>query len=405
MTRISCMYALASITLGLVIGFMGANFKATGVSAAAGPPSLSLAAQQGEDKPVEQTKKNIQVLKGLPTSQLMPLMNLIAASLGVKCDHCHVMEGKNAEGFNNWIWESDAKETKRTARRMMQMVLSVNNTNRADFRDNPVTCYTCHRGQKEPVGLPSLPLAVSAHEDGGPPASVRPTAVSLPTVEQVMNKYVAAVGGREAAAKLQSTVLKGSYEQSQGRNPVVEINIKRPDKYLIVINTKQQGVIYQATNGATGWARSNRGQQEMNASELARLRQAATLYNVIKVAEPYTGMTVTGTEKIGDREAYVVERGESSGRIEKFFFDAETGLLLRRVVLTGTVLFPIPEQTDFEDYREVDGVKLPFTIRTSNIDTFFSVTRKFTEIKNNVPLDDARFNPPPAPAAPAPQKP
>ncbi|HEY6189642.1 MAG TPA: c-type cytochrome [Pyrinomonadaceae bacterium] len=403
MTRISCMYALASITLGLLLGFMGANFKATGVSAAAGPSSL--AAQQGEDKPVEQTKKNIQVLKGLPTSQLMPLMNLIAASLGVKCDHCHVLAGKNAEGFNNWIWESDDKETKRTARRMMQMVLSINNTNRADFRDGPVTCYTCHRGQKEPVGLPSLPLAVSAHEDGGPPASARPTAASLPTVEQVMNKYVAAVGGREAAAKLQSTVLKGSYEQSQGRNPVVEINIKRPDKYLIVLNTKQQGVIYQATNGATGWARSSRGQQEMNATELARLKQAATLYNVIKVAEPYTGMTVTGTERIGDREAYVLERGESNGRTEKLFFDTETGLLLRRVVLTGTVLLPIPEQTDFEDYREVDGVKLPYTIRTSNIDTFFSVTRKFTEIKNNVPLDDARFNPPPAPAAPAPQKP
>jgi hypothetical protein len=398
-------YAVASVALGLVVGFMAANFRATGASAAAGPSSLSLAAQQDEDKPVEQTRKNIQMLKGLPSSQLFPLMNFIGASLGVKCAYCHVIAGKDAEGRNNWVWESDDKETKRTARRMMQMVLSVNNSNRADFRDNPVTCYTCHRGQREPVGLPALPLASSAHEDGGAAVSGRTAATAMPTVEQVLNKYVEAVGGRAAAAKLQSTVLKGTMEQSQGRNPSIEINIKEPDKYLIVVTTKRQGIIYQATNGATGWVKTDRGQEALSASDLAQLKQAAKLYNIIKVAEPYTGMTVAGKEKIGEREAYVVERGETGGRKEKLFFDVETGFLLRRVVLTNSVLFPIPEQTDFEDYREVDGVKLPFLIRTSNIDTFFSVTRKFTEIKHNVPMDDARFNPPPAPPATAPPKP
>ncbi|MGH9898180.1 MAG: hypothetical protein ACRD4L_04955, partial [Pyrinomonadaceae bacterium] len=70
----------------------------------------------------------------------------------------------------------------------------------------------------------------------------------------------------------------------------------------------------------------------------------------------------------------------------------QTGLLIRKLTLTNTVLLPIPEQIDFEDYREADGVKLPFVIRISNIDPFFDSTRRFTEIKHNVPVDDAKFD-------------
>lgn len=401
-------YGLASITLGLTLGFIAANFRATTVSAGARPSSQPLALQGGggEDKPVEQVRKNIQVLKGLPASQLTPLMNFIGASLGVKCDYCHVKAGKDPQtGRDNWIWESDDKETKRTARRMMQMVLGINNSNRADFRGEPVTCYTCHRGQTEVARSPQLPLTASAHEDGsGAVAGVRPTE-SLPGVEQIINKYVTAVGGRAAAARLQTRVMKGTLEQSQGRTPGVEITLKEPGKYLVVLTTKQQGIIYQGFNGTTGWIKNDQTQRAMNAAELAQVKRAAELYDVIKVKEPYTGMTVTGKEKVGDREAYVVEMKSTDGsRTEKLFFDTETGLLLRRLVMTNALLFPIPEQTDFEDYREVDGVRLPFTIRVSNIDTFFSTTRKFTEIRHNVAVDDTRFNPPPAPP-PSPPKP
>ena len=399
-------YSLASVALGLSLGFMAANWKATAVSAGKMPPALAPQSAD-QDKPVEQTKKNIQVLKGLPTSQLFPLMNFIAASLGVKCNYCHVKSGKTAEGFDNWIWESDDKETKRTARRMMQMVLSINKSNLADFRGEPVTCYTCHRGQTEPVRSPQLPLTVSGHEDGSAAVTVKPAEAALPGVEQIMSKYIAAVGGRAAAAKLQTRVLKGTLEQSQGRTPGVEITLKEPDKYLVVLTTKQQGIIYQGFNGKTGWIKTDKMMREMNASELAQLKRAAMLYDVIKVKEPFTGMTVTGREKVGDREAYVIETKATDGSgTEKLFFDAETGLLLRRITLTNTLLFPFPEQTDFEDYREVDGVKLPFTVRISNIDTFFSSTRKFTEIRSNVTVDDTRFDPPePPPPAPTPQKP
>src|SRR5215207_586956 len=111
--------------------------------------AVTQGAPQG-DKPVEQTRKNIQVLKGLPESQLFPEMNFIAASLGVQCGFCHVNKGRDPQtGQTNWVWESDEKPEKKTAREMMRMVLAVSKGDYGISRGQ-VTCYTCHRGQEHP---------------------------------------------------------------------------------------------------------------------------------------------------------------------------------------------------------------------------------------------------------------
>src|SRR5215204_6168454 len=107
--------------------------------------ALTKSATQGPqagDKPVEQTRKNILVLKGLPESQLLPEMNFIAASLGVQCGFCHVNTGRDPQtGQTQWVWESDEKEEKKIAREMMRMVLTIN---KGDFglSRGQATCYT-----------------------------------------------------------------------------------------------------------------------------------------------------------------------------------------------------------------------------------------------------------------------
>ena len=103
-------------------------------------------------------------------------------------------------------------------------------------------------------------------------------------------------------------------------------------------------------------------------------------------------MRVVGTEKIGDRETYIVASRIDPNRTLRFYFDTQTGLLLRELFTTKTMLGPLPEQVDFEDYRDVGGVKLPFTIRSSDAAPFDNTTRRFTEIKPNVPADDSIFN-------------
>src|SRR6266542_602749 len=110
------------------------------------------------EKTVEQVQKNIKVLNGLPESQLIPVMNLMGASLGVRCSYCHVNKD------NKWDFVADEKPEKQTAREMIKMVLAINKTS---FRGNTeVGCFTCHRGQTGPVGIPILPLPESTQAAG-----------------------------------------------------------------------------------------------------------------------------------------------------------------------------------------------------------------------------------------------
>jgi hypothetical protein len=134
--------------------------------------------------------------------------------------------------------------------------------------------------------------------------------------------------------------------------------------------------------------------------ELGELRSTAELFGVVKFT-PTPTMRVAGRRRVGERDAVVVVDRPSEGVQRRYFFDAETGLLLRIVTLTDAILNQLPEQTDFEDYRDVAGVKLPFTVRTSAIDTFNSFTRKIADIRAGVTVDDKLFDMPPAPPAPA----
>ena len=370
----------------------------------------SAATQAQGDKPVEQTRKNIKVLKGLPESQLFPLMNFVSASLGVRCDFCHVKQGKDPKtDFDNWVWESDDKPEKNTARQMMQMVLTLNHSQSFGLDPGSVSCYTCHRGSTRPVSLPVLPLAQSGHEPGpaptpGPTPSPAPTRVPPPTVQQVYENYVAAVGGQEAISKFQTQVVKGTREASQGRSWPFEATSKGPDKFLMVIQVPQQGTFEQALNGASGWISNPRTTRTLTPKELDDWKFTASLFDPVKF-RPTATMRSLGRRKMGDREVYIVVDRPAPGVSRRYFFDAQTWLLLRISTLTDTVLSPIPDQVDFEDYRDADGIKIPYVTRVSNIDTFNSYTRTVTEYRHGVAVQDKLFEMPPAPAPAATPKP
>ena len=366
------------------------------------------AQQQQGDKPVEQTRKNIKVLKGLPESQLFPLMNFVSASLGVRCDFCHVKQGKDPKtGFDNWVWESDDKPEKNTARQMMQMVLTLNHSQGFGLDPGSVSCYTCHRGSTRPVSQPTLPLAQSGHEPAPVPATTptpaaspapAPTRVPPPTVQQIYEKYVAAVGGQEAASKFQTQVVRGTRDASQGRSWPFEATSKGPDKFLMVVQVPQQGTFSQAVNGAAGWVSNPRTTRAVTPRELSDLKFAAGILGVIKF-HPTPTMRSAGRRKVGDKDVFIVVDRPAEGVSQRYFFDAQTGLLLRISTLTDTVLSPIPDQVDFEDYRDVEGAKIPFVVRVSNIDTYDSYTRTITEVRHGVAVEDKVFEMPPALAA------
>jgi hypothetical protein len=345
-----------------------------------------------EDKPVEEVYKNIQVLKGVPRSQMLTLMNNMRAALGVRCDYCHALV--QFKGF-----EKDDKQTKLIARKHIQMTSDIN---KANFGGQPVvTCNTCHRGQPRPVAVPAIGQAAFKDQVVADPASVKP-AETLPTVEQVLSKYEQALGGRAAIEHLKTRTLKGSYVDWDGTTVPLEVYQKAPNKFLSLITLPGGRTAYRSYNGTAAWDKNFRGLlREVRGPELALFTRSADLLREVRLRELYPKMSVIGKEKVGEREVYVVEASAADNQIERLYFDTQTGLLLRRYVENATILGPDPEQIDFEDYRDVDGVKLPFLVRVSNIDTFNSYTRRITEVKHGVPVEDKVFDMPPAPAAPA----
>lgn len=344
------------------------------------------------EKPVEQVQKNIQILKGMPASQLQPLMNYISTSLGVKCDFCHV----NKDG--EWNFAADEKPHKVTAREMMQMVLNVNKTTFKGATE--VTCYTCHRGRSHPTGMPfPMPALAAVPGPGTGPGPLPPAKETPPTAEQILDKYVTALGGPDAIARLKTRSMKGTFLTSNGVSLGYEIQQAAPEQLFITITTPRQGIIERGFDGSLGWEKSNRGVRDLEGTELYYLRRYPGFFEDIRLKEQFARLSFAGADKINDREVYVLRGATADNKRHRLYFDRETGLLLRRVITTPTVLANIPEQIDFEDYREVDGMKLPFTIRITSIDSFFSSTRTFTEIKLNAAVDATKFKKPAAPAA------
>jgi len=343
----------------------------------------SLRTQTATEKTVEQEQKNIKVLNGLPQSQLLPVMNLMSASLGVKCGYCH--ENKD----NKWDFVSDQKPEKGTAREMIQMVLSINKVN---FRGNTeVSCFTCHRGRTSPVGVPPLPASESA---AGPPNTEEKPREALPTADQILLKYTEALGGSGAIDRVKRRTMKGTWLTANGITLGYELYQAAPDKLLSVLNSPQQGIIEMGFDGSAGWEKTTHGVRDIKGEELFYLRRYPDPFKDIKLKEQFTRLGGAAKDRIDKKEVYILRGVTTDNKRERLYFDAQSGLLIRRVASMATMVGIIPEQVDFEDYRDVDGLKMPFTIRISSIDPFYSSTRKFTEIRLNTPVDDAKFRRP-----------
>jgi photosynthetic reaction center cytochrome c subunit len=360
------------------------------------PAQTPAAAAAAQEKTVEQTHKNIKVLTGMPDSQLIPVMNFFAASMGRRCDFCHVNP-----------WESDDKPEKETARAMIKMVLAINKDN---FRGNTtVSCYTCHRGRNQPQSVPTLPLPMPSPPPGNPgagPGAATPPAGQPqaspsprpvdPSADDILKKYVEAIGGPAAIAKLKTRTAKGTVVQANGTSLQFELYQAAPYIFYFLVTTPQ-GPFERGFNGQVAWEKTARGVREVTGGELANFKAGNSLFSLINLKEQYARPPRARRDKIGDHEVFVLDGTTTDGKRMRLYFDPTSGLLLRRVTGTPTMIGIIPEQVDFEDYREVDGVKFPFTARASTIEVGNPVsTRTFTEIKVNAPVDDSKFKMPPA---------
>jgi hypothetical protein len=341
-----------------------------------GSMQMAPASKADTPKTAGEVFKNIQVLKDMPADQLDRVMQIFTGALGVKCSFCHV-PGQ---------WEKDDKEEKRTAREMIKMTMALNKT----YFDNhlEVSCATCHGGRMHPTSVPPLGQTNLVSQHGPDPNAAK---VELPTVDQVLDKYVQAVGGQAAIEKVKTRITTGQRTSGDGKPVPQEIYQKGTDHILFAVTTPQ-GVSTNGYSGTSVWASNGKETRTVDGDEAEQLKREAQLFDPAKLKSVYKDMTVSGTDKVGDREVYVVRATTNSGGRERLYFDKQTGLLLRRFAASMTVLGIFPYQVDYSDYKAFDGVQIPTTMTGSTPGR--SWTFKVTDVKQNAAIDDAKFNQP-----------
>jgi photosynthetic reaction center cytochrome c subunit len=310
-----------------------------------------------QEKAAQPRFKNLQVLKDIPPDQLIPAMQFISASLGVECEFCHVRDA----------FDKDDKQSKQTARRMIQMMFALD----ADqfHGERAVTCYTCHRGSAKPVSIPMVdstaPYVSEARSAANPAAQGR---INLPAADDVIEKYIRGVGGPSFP---------------------IEILSKSPSRQAMIVHLPagDNSTVFDSQNG---WFRSPAGPvHDMPQADMEGAKLDADLHFPINVKKAFQELKVIRTERINDHDAILLFATNSSGPPLELYFDRETGLLLRRLRFGSSPLGLNPTQIDYDDYKTFDGVQVPLHLVITRPNRTLNI--HLLQVKQNLPVDDAKF--------------
>jgi hypothetical protein len=358
------------------------------VLASAGLPSAQVS-PANEGKTAEQVYKNIKVLTGTPANELNQSMHLMKGATGMDCLYCHIERE----------WEKDVKPPKEVARAMIVMM---NDINKRNFGGRQVvTCNTCHNGRPIPANAPVFPVLE-------PKEAARP---ALPTVDQILAKYVQAIGGEQAIRKVTSRTITGTQYIPTGPGgtvptPAAVERYQKAPNLSVTICRAPTYAISQGFDGTTAWSQDQAGRvTEPVKLDVGRATRAADFYEPLNLKRQYAQITVRGVENVNGRDAYLVVGVPQGDAPEWLYFDTQSGLLLRKQTVLTTPIGDSPFQMDFEDYRDTgSGVKFPFLIHMNpanpRTELAPEATLRVSTVKDNAPIEDSRFAKPATRAAP-----
>jgi hypothetical protein len=364
----------------VLVLFLAALVSSKGAAGQTTPPELR------EDQPAETVFKNIQALKGMRAGDLQGAMSFIASSLNVDCDHCHVQD-----------FSKDERKAKLRAREMIRMVQQINEQS---FQGkNTVNCFTCHQGHPEPMALapiaPRPPTVVKTEAM----ATEKPAGSPLPSVDEVLAHYVGALGGQAALAGVKSRIIKTARLNSGNSDSITMILQKAPGKVLLARESPSYS-LWVGFNGTHAWAQDSLKSYWglLNTPQRNAILRDAEMYQGSRLRSQYSSVKVKAVEKLDDRDTYVVSGTSPEGTSEEFYFNVETGLLLRRHIEEQTVFGAFQVRADFEDYREVGGVKMPFVVRWSSPGGAWGTRTSFKilDVQQNENISDEKFEGPPS---------
>lgn len=334
--------------------------------------------------------KNVQVLKGIPVNEFMGTMGVFSASLGMSCEDCH------DAGDENWAVYAKDSPRKQMARVMVLMMAAINKQN---FRGRQVvTCYTCHRGSARPTVTADL-----AGLYGVPPSdpnAIFEQAKVAPPADEVLDKYIQAIGGAQPVSRLTSYVAKGT---SVGYGPESEMRavevFAKVGQRSTVIHTSG-GDNTTTYDGTSGWIAAPFRPVDvlpLSPQEIDGLKLDADLAFPAGIKKALANWRVGLPVTINDRDAHPVQGTTARGSVATLYFDSESGLLVRQVRYVDSPVGRISTQIDYDDYRAVAGVRIPHKWTMTWLDGRDAV--ELSEVRPNVQIEASRF------ARPAPPKP
>ena len=329
-------------------------------------------------------------LKGITVADFMGSMGVMAAALAFDCSDCHT-----GAGTDKVVWEADT-ERKKTARKMVEMVATINRTNFNGVQ--MVTCWTCHHGRSRPATTIALDMLY------GPPNEEKDDVIQagqgVPTANQILDKYVQALGGAQKVNALTSyiaTGTQGGYQRVRGGGQF-QIYAKAPNERAVLItfkDAKDRGDQARVFDGKVGWVNTPRsilGEYQVTGSELDGLRLDAELSFPGRLKQVLTNPRSGFPDNINGTEVDVVQGTGPGGQLVSLYFDKKTGLLVRELRYSRSPIGRVPTQVDYADYRDVNGIKFPFSYTFSWLDGKDAF--QISDVKTNVPIEDSKFGKP-----------
>jgi len=329
--------------------------------------------------------RDIQVLKGIPIDTFFDVMGMFAASMGEDCTYCHSKEAV----FRHEAFGDPTPKIQRAR----QMIVMMQTINKNFFGGAPrVTCFTCHRGAYSPVAAPRLSLQYGPPDDD-------PNVIDFPadtgaSADQILDRYLQTLGGTSLLAKVSSFTAKGTYSgfDTGFKEVPVDIVARAPNQRSWTIHMAD-GDSHRVFDGRNGWwagPDSPAPIETLTSGNLDRYRLEALVAFPAGIKQSFSQWKV-GRTAIDDRAVRIVQGANpGSGLLPvNFYFDNMSGLLVRWVRWNATPVGPVPTQIDYDDYRDVAGVKMPFTWTVSQ--TYMQMTIKLSAVQPNARVDAAAF--------------
>jgi hypothetical protein len=360
--------------------------------------------------------KDIQSLKDVPADQIDVTMHYFSAALNWQCQNCHVRD--QATGEFDFAAEHRRKTT---TRKMIDLVRIVN----AGDYGTKINCATCHQGRNQPAGLQAAQpytaeqltamaaqAAAQAARAAGPgpggatPGGGRPGGAPgqpggsgvqppPPPVEPIIAKYIEAMGGQANLDKLRSRVMTGNVVNRSNQSMPFTIEEKGDKVHSLIADPK--GSVNTGFDGKAGWIQADGKVSDIDGFMLQQSIRLNDLRLPADFAKRYTNLQAGRPTRLPARtpgstpiNVSLVQGDVAPNVAERLYFDATSGLLLRRQVISRTPLNgSLIDTIDYSDYKDVAGVPMPFTIRFNNWETLNTYT--VVDVKTGAPIDDARF--------------